>query len=53
MNLPIFLNKFILSFKPIRHTSFWYWYRLVNHSEYRLDDRFRAQDFWWSINGKD
>ena len=52
MDFPVFLNKWIIGFFPIKHTPFWHWYRLINHSDYRLDDYIRAQDFWWSINGK-
>ena len=52
MDFPVFLNKWIIGFKPIKHTPLWYWYRLINHSDYRLDDHIREQDFWWSINGK-
>ncbi len=52
MDFPVFLNKWIIGFKPIIRTPFWYWYRLISHSDYRLDDHIRAQDFWWSINGK-
>ena len=44
------MNKFIISNRFLRYTPFWYWYRLINHEDYRLDDRFRYQDFWNSIN---
>jgi hypothetical protein len=50
MNFPVFLNKWIIGFKPIKYTPFWCWYRLINHEDYRLDDRFLYQDFWNSIN---
>lgn len=46
------INKWIIGFRPIRYTPFWYWYRLINHRDYRLDDRHLYQDFWMSINGK-
>jgi hypothetical protein len=52
MDFPVFLNKWIIGFKLIKYTPIWHWYRLINHSDYRLDDYIRAQDFWWSINGK-
>ena len=52
IDLPVFLNKWIIGFNPIKHTPFWYWYRLINHTDYRMDDHIRAHDFWWSINGK-
>ena len=43
-------HKLIISNKFLRYTPFWYWYRLINHEDYRLDDRFLYQDFWNSIN---
>ena len=52
-DLPVFLNKWIIGLNPIKYTPFWYWYRLINHTDYRLDDHVRNQDFWYSINGKD
>jgi hypothetical protein len=50
MDFPVFLNKWIIGFFPIKHTPFWHWYRLINHSYYRLDDHIRAQDFWEELN---
>jgi hypothetical protein len=50
MDFPVFLNKWIIGFSPIKHTIFWYWYRLINHSDYRLDDHIRSQDFWEELN---
>ncbi len=44
------INKWIIGFKPIMYTPFWCWFRLMNHEDYRLDDRFLYQDFWNSIN---
>ena len=44
------LNKWILSNRYLQYTPFWCWYRLINHEDYRLDDRFLYQDFWNSIN---
>ena len=43
-------HKLIISNKFLRYTPFWCWYRLINHEDYRLDDRFLYQDFWNSIN---
>ena len=43
-------HKLIISNKFLRYTPFWCWYRLMNHEDYRLDDRFLYQDFWNSIN---
>ena len=50
MNLPTFINKFIIGNKYLRHTSFWYWFRLTNHSNWRMDDHQRYWDFWHSLN---
>ena len=50
MNLPTFINKWIISNKYLRHTSFWYWFRLANHSNWRMDDYQRYWDFWNSLN---
>ena len=50
MNFPTFINKLIISNKYLRYRPLWYWYRLINHEDYRLDDRFLYQDFWNSIN---
>lgn len=50
MDFPIFLNKFIIGNKYLRHTSFWYWFRLTNHSNWRMDDHQRYWDFWNSLN---
>ena len=45
-----FLHKLIIGNKFLRYSPFWCWYRLMNHEDYRLDDRFLYQDFWNSIN---
>lgn len=50
MDFPVFLNKWVIGFKPIRYTPFFYWFRLVNHSNWRMDDHQRYWDFWLSIN---
>ena len=50
MDFPVFLNKFINGNKYLRHTSFGFWFRLIIHRDYQLDDRFLYQDFWNSIN---
>jgi hypothetical protein len=49
MNFPVFLSKWIISNRYLRYTPVWFWYRLINHEDYRLDDRFLYQDFWNSI----
>lgn len=50
MDFPVFLNKWIIGFSPIKHTPFWFWFRLINHSNWRMDDHQRYWDFWLSIN---
>lgn len=50
MDFPVFLNKWVIGFKPIRYTPFWFWFRLINHSNWRMDDHQRYWDFWLSIN---
>ena len=50
MDFPVFLNKWIIGLKPIKHTIFWYWCLLINHSNWRMDDHQRYWDFWLSIN---
>jgi len=50
MEFPVFLNKWIISNKFLKYTIFWYWYRLVNHSGWRMDDHQRYADFWLNLN---
>ncbi len=50
MDFPTFLNKWIIGFKPIMYSPFWYWFRLINHSYWRMDDYQRYQDFWLNLN---
>jgi len=45
----VILHKLIITNKYLRYTPVWFWYRLINHEDYRLDDRFLYQDFWNSI----
>jgi len=51
MDFPVFLNKFIISNKYLRNTSFFWWYRLINHSDFRFDDYHIWGEFWSSLNG--
>ena len=44
------IHKHIISFRPIRYTPFWWWYRLISHTDYRLDDRNITKEFWSSLN---
>jgi len=50
MDFPVFLNKWIIGFKPIKYTIFWYWFRLINHDGWRMDDHQRYWDFWLNLN---
>lgn len=50
MNFLIFLNKVIISNKYLKYKPFWYWYRMICHQGYRLDDRHLYADFWYELN---
>lgn len=50
MDFPVFINKWVIGFKPIQRTCFWFWFRLTNHSNWRMDDHQRYWDFWLNIN---
>ena len=50
MDFPAFLNKFIISNKYLRNTSFFWWYRLMNHRDFRFDDYHIWSSFWSSLN---
>jgi hypothetical protein len=50
MDFPTFINKFVIGFIPIKYTVFWYWFRLINHDNWRMDDHQRYWDFWINVN---
>jgi hypothetical protein len=50
MNLPVFLSKWIIGFKLLRYTPFWWWYRLICHEGFRFDDYHVWKEFWHSLN---
>lgn len=50
MNFPVFLNKWIIGFKPIKYTPVWWWYRLMSHEGFRFDDYHVWGEFWHSLN---
>jgi hypothetical protein len=50
MNFPVFLNKWIISNRYLKYTNFWYWFRLINHDGWRMDDHQRYADFWLNLN---
>lgn len=49
MNL---LYKLITNNKFLRYSPFSYWFRLMNHQDYRFDDRHLYADFWHSLNAE-
>jgi len=50
MNFPTFINKWIISNRFLRYTSFWWWYRLISHEGFRFDDYHIWGSFWSSLN---
>jgi len=50
MNFPVFINGWIISNRFLRYTIFWYWFRLINHFDFRMDDNVRNRDFWLNLN---
>ena len=51
MNLPTFINKWIIGYKPIMYSPFWWWYRLMSHQGFRFDDYHIWESFWSSLSG--
>jgi len=51
MNFPTFINKWIISNRYIKYSSFWWWYRLMSHEGFRFDDYNVWGSFWSSLNG--
>ena len=52
MNFPTFINKWIISNRFLRYTSFWWWYRLISHEGFRFDDYHVWKEFWHSLNSE-
>jgi len=50
MNLKMNLTKFIATNRFLRHSAFYWWWRLMNHDDFRLDDFSITREFWSSIN---
>ena len=50
MDFPAFFNKWIISNKFIKNSPFWWWYRLISHQDFRLDDFTLKREFFSSIN---
>ena len=43
-------HKLIINNKVLRYSSFWWWYRLINHRDFRFDDYHIWSSFWSSLN---
>ena len=43
-------HKLIIGNRFLRYTPFWWWYRLISHQGFRLDDYYVWKEFWMSIN---
>ncbi len=44
------LTKFIATNRFLRHSPFYWWWRIINHSDFRLDDFHITREFWSAIN---
>ena len=51
MNLPTFINKWIIGNRYLRYRPIWWWYRLMSHQGFRFDDYHIWKEFWSSLNG--
>ena len=47
----VLINKWIISNRFLRYTSFWWWYRLMSHEGFRFDDYHIWKEFWSSLSG--
>ena len=45
-----FLNKIIMGNRYIKNSSFYWWWRLMNHDDFHLDDFHLTREFWSAIN---
>lgn len=50
MDFPIFINKFIIGNRYLRYHPIWWWWRLISHRHFQLDDYYIWKEFWLSIN---
>jgi len=46
MNLKMKLTKFIATNRFLRHSPFYWWWRVMNHDDFRLDDFTITREFW-------
>ena len=44
------LTKFIATNRFLRHSAFYWWWRVINHDDFRLDDFTITREFWSAIN---
>lgn len=44
------LTKFIATNRFLARTPIYWWWRLINHDDFRLDDFTLTREFWSSIN---
>ena len=47
----VLINKWIISNRFLRYSSFWWWYRLMSHEGFRFDDYHIWKEFWSSLSG--
>ena len=47
----VLINKWIITNRYIKYSSFWWWYRLMSHQGFRFDDYHIWESFWSSLNG--
>ena len=50
MNLKMNLTKFIATNRFLARTPIYWWWRLMNHDDFRLDDFTLTREFFSSIN---
>jgi len=50
MNLKMNLTKFVATNRFLARTPIYWWWRLMNHDDFRLDDFTLTREFWSSIN---
>ena len=42
--------KFIATNRFLRHSPFYWWWRVINHADFHLDDFTLVREFWSAIN---
>jgi len=46
----VILHKLILTNKYLKYTPFYWWWKLISHSNFRFDDYYVWGEFWHSIS---